>query len=97
MEKFDQPKQNKNKCKKKIEVNTILTFKFDSLLFMKQNWLAQEMLLNTLTKSFASGTRIRHISTTNVLRKIYQVKSAEEFEERVNKSNRPVIVDFYAT
>lgn len=39
----------------------------------------------------------RRISTSKILRKIYNVQSVEDFDERVKNSNRPVIVDFFAS
>ena len=42
------------------------------------------------------GTR-RCFRSTAVCREIFEVKDEEEFEKKVLKSNKPVVVDFFAT
>lgn len=39
----------------------------------------------------------RSICTTITNREIFQVQSAEDFDQKVKKSDKPIIVDFFAT
>ncbi|XP_017491983.1 PREDICTED: thioredoxin, mitochondrial [Rhagoletis zephyria] len=52
-------------------------------------------LVPLVLRSTQSTTRA--ISTTIAKPEIFQVQSAEDFESKVKKSDKPVIVDFFAT
>lgn len=39
----------------------------------------------------------RLISSSSVQREIFKIQSPEDFEQKVTKSDKPVIVDFFAT
>ncbi|XP_036336407.1 thioredoxin, mitochondrial [Rhagoletis pomonella] len=52
-------------------------------------------LVPLVLRSTQSTTRA--ISTTIAKAEIFQVQSAEDFESKVKKSDKPVIVDFFAT
>ncbi|XP_018801870.1 PREDICTED: thioredoxin, mitochondrial [Bactrocera latifrons] len=56
--------------------------------------------LNNLGRQLANPAlraQARSICTTIANREIFQVQSAEDFDEKVKKSDKPVIVDFFAT
>ncbi|KAG4079110.1 hypothetical protein HA402_001081 [Bradysia odoriphaga] len=55
------------------------------------------MLALSRSRILQSIPSIRTISTTVRRQEIFKIQSMEEFDEKVKNSNKPVIVDFFAT
>ncbi|XP_017070625.1 thioredoxin, mitochondrial [Drosophila eugracilis] len=54
-------------------------------------------ILGQATRRLVSGQQIRTLSVSARRQEIFQVQSAEDFDKKVKNSQKPVIVDFFAT
>ena len=58
--------------------------------------LSARGLVSSMTRA-VTRRQLRHVSTTRPAPATFQVQDEEEFEKKVMKSEKPVVVDFSAT
>ena len=60
--------------------------------------MSSKVFRAVLNKGVAAyNPNVRHLSRTAAANEIFKVQSADDFDKKVMKSSKPVIVDFFAT